>query len=79
MFLGATGIDGNFDVNNKFSVDASTGNTSIKGNLLVSNSFGTQQLLIDVSNDLTSLDTDLDIIGDVDVTGTNFYKGRFNW
>ena len=33
-----------------------------------------QQLLIDVSNELTSLDTDLDIIGDVDITGNTNYN-----
>ena len=74
---GATGIDGDFDINtNKFTVKSSTGNTTVAGTLDVTgdtsvstfDSSGTTQLA--TGGGATTIGGTLDISGDVDIDDT---------
>ena len=90
---GATGVDGSFDVNtNKFTVDATTGNTAVAGTLGVTGA-ATLSSSLDVTG-ATGVDGDFDIntnkftvasstgntaiAGTLDVTGATGVDGDFD-
>ena len=78
---GTLDVSNNLNINNKLVVNSSTGYTNVNGNLDVKGAFkvkssnGVQEFLISPSADLTTMSTDFDIIGDVDITGTTYLKG----
>ena len=78
---GKLDVSNNLNVNNKLVVNSSTGYTNLNGNLDVKGAFkvessnGAQEFLISPSANLTTMNTDFDIIGDVDITGTTNLKG----
>ena len=72
MLVEPTGIVGNFDINtNKFTVDATTGNTSIAGTMQV-NGASTLSSTLDVTG-ATGID------GNFDINTNKFTVDRNNW
>ena len=65
---GATGVDGNFDVaTNKFTVDATNGNTAVAGTLTVTGA-ATLNSSLDLNADLDADGTDIDLDATNDIS-----------